>query len=479
MVKESLGITPNSNSADSKNSKFTDLSYYQYDRNSHDKSMFVNVSEIDFMIAIDSFLFNSKDKEKFIRIVRSSYSSLFNCGLVKELEVLTKSILDEHFKGYYRLEYCVLSHIVQYHLKEFKKDLRSGNIDKLIELCVSKGNLIVKVYPKYSTDDNPVSYTISLLYLVILHLHKQVNKDDDFYSDYDLLERVEQLFLSIIPIVTKVSYTISIVADDNYSMFSQLQQLESGYKFLMTSKDNDQVMFTFRPKEHFLTSTLYTPVINETPSDTNYQERCIECSFKLQKNNVLTCTTHIVSKDMVDSVFTTQIDSYDEPACIYSALSDDERIYYAHYSILNRMLSFTVQHENLRARARLRAAEDIEQNRLVLASGLTNAENTLAITKNNTVKYAFKDVVTVASNEDKLLDIVLEELKKLKLHNGLIPYAIIIMELLNEDKSVIDETLSDLDDRISDRIKSVIKKVKKKQPAPELTLNSFYRNYGL
>ena len=180
MLNKGLGITPNSQSADSKNSKFIDLSYYQYNRNSHDKSMFVNVSEIDFMIAIDSFLFNSKDKEKFIRMVRSSYSSLFNCGLVKELEVLTKSILDKHFKGYYRLEYCVLSHIVQYHLKEFKKDLRSGNIDKLIELCVSKDNLIVKVYQKYSTDDNPVSYTISLLYLVILHLHKQVNKDDDF-----------------------------------------------------------------------------------------------------------------------------------------------------------------------------------------------------------------------------------------------------------------------------------------------------------
>ena len=300
-----------------------------------------------------------------------------------------------------------------------------------------------------------------------------------FYNDYDFLERVEQLVLSINPIVTKVAYSISIVADNNYSMFSQLQQLESGYKFLMTSKDNDQVMFTFRPKEHYLTPTFYTPVTNKTPSDSNYQERCIECTYKLEKNNVLTCTTHIVGKDMVDSVFTTQIDKYDEPACIYSALSDDERIYYAHYSILERMLSFTAQHEDLRIKAKSRAIEDIEQNRLVLVSGLTNAEKILILTKNNTVKHAFKNVVTETSSDDKLLDIVLEELEKLKLHNGLIPYTVIIMELLNDDGCVIDETLSDLDSRISDRIKRVIKKVKKKQPTPELTLNSFYRNYSL
>lgn len=461
------------------NSNFIDLSYYQYNRNNHDKSMFIKMSEIDFIIAIDSFLISSNDRERFNRIIRSGNSSLFNCGLVEEIEVLTKDILNKYFVGYYGLDYCVLSHILQYHLKEFRKDLKSGNIDKLIELCVSNDNLIVKVYPKYSTDNNPASYTISLLYLMILHLHKQVNKDNDFYFDYDFLERVEQLVLSINPIVTKVAYSISIVADNNYSMFSQLQQLESGYKFLMTSKDNDQVMFTFRPKEHYLTPTFYTPVTNKTPSDSNYQERCIECTYKLEKNNVLTCTTHIVGKDMVDSVFTTQIDKYDEPACIYSALSDDERIYYAHYSILERMLSFTAQHEDLRIKAKSRAIEDIEQNRLVLVSGLTNAEKILILTKNNTVKHAFKNVVTETSSDDKLLDIVLEELEKLKLHNGLIPYTVIIMELLNDDGCVIDETLSDLDSRISDRIKRVIKKVKKKQPTPELTLNSFYRNYSL
>ena len=49
------------------------------------------------------------------------------------------------------------------------------------------------------------------------------------------------------------------------------------------------------------------------------------------------------------------------------------------------------------------------------------------------------------------------------------------MELYKEEKSVIDSTLASLDNRTSDRIKKVIRKIKKLKVPPVYNLNKFYK----
>ena len=432
---------------------FVDLSEFIYNRHAHDKTMCVSVSEIDFVIGIESFLNSISDREKFLELVKLNYSSLLSTSVLEDIKSLTKDDLKkicvynpitDTFSG---LEYYMLRHFKDSHIDECISDMRTQRLEKLIKLGVSKGNLIVQVFPsKALYTENNVSYCISLLYLVLLHIYKQL------HNDSSICKIVEDLFIRVNPIITKVAYTILIKCDDNYSWLKQLQQLRSGYKFFNISSTKDQVKFLFRPKRHYLTSTVNIPVINEVPSETNKKKRFISCTYKLRKQDMLEYKTTIISKDMVDGVFATQID--DKVASIYSALSDNERIYSLSYYILSTLLSFTKQHENISA---------------------------LDYTENNSVKkslydFAFMDIK--ASNDEQLLTLVIKELRKVGQKNSLVDYSIVIMELLDKDKDVVNGNLEKLDERTSDKIRKVLNKLRKSKRVDNLfTLNEFYRSY--
>ena len=344
------------------------------------------------------------------------------------------------------------------------RDIRTRRLEKLIKLSVSKDNLIIKVFPNKVLDvENKVSYCVSLLYLVMLHIYKQL------YSESSISEIVKLLFIRVNPIITKVSYTILIKCDDSYSWLKQLQQLRSMYKFFNISSTKDQVKFLFRPKRHYLTSTVNIPVINEVPSETNKEKRFISCTYKLRKQDILECKTTLISKDMVDCVFATQKD--DNVASMYSALSDNERIYSLNYYILSTLLFFTEQHEKLRNK------RDIKKRKLIN----TDDFSVFAVTEKDSVKrllynFAFKDVK--ASNDEQLLTLVIKQLKKVGQKNSLVDYSIVIMELLNKEKNVVDEILAKLDERTSDKIRKVLKSLQKSKRVDNmLTLNEFYRSY--
>lgn len=432
---------------------FVDLSEFIYNRHAHDKTMCVSVSEIDFVIGIESFLNSISDREKFLELVKLNYSSLLSTSVLEDIKSLTKDDLKkicvynpitDTFSG---LEYYMLRHFMDSHIDECIRDMGTQRLEKLIKLGVSKGNLIVQVFPSKALDtENNVSYCISLLYLVLLHIYKQL------HNDSSICKIVEDLFIRVNPIITKVAYTILIKCDDNYSWLKQLQQLRSRYKFFNISSTKDQVKFLFRPKRHYLTSTVNIPVINEVPSETNKKKRFISCTYKLRKQDMLEYKTTIISKDMVDGVFATQID--DKVASIYSALSDNERIYSLSYYILSTLLSFTKQHENISA---------------------------LDYTENNSVKkslydFAFMDIK--ASNDEQLLTLVIKELRKVGQKNSLVDYSIVIMELLDKDKDVVNGNLEKLDERTSDKIRKVLNKLRKSKRVDNLfTLNEFYRSY--
>lgn len=456
-------------------STLMDSSLLIYNREAHDKTMCADVGEINFMVSIKSIINSNHDREKLCQLIKSSYGSLFNKEFIEEIRCLSKEDfisvciyhpLEDTFSG---LEYYILKHLIDSHIEKFIEDMRSGDINKIIKLCVSKDNLIVKVFPAKSKDDNQVSYTISLLYLVLLHLYKHL------YQDKTICSVIKELFLRVTPIVTKVAYTVKINADDSYSWFTQLQQLDSCYKFFDITKSKKQVRFIFRPKEHYLTSTLYYPVINLTPSDTNYKARFIKCTYTLDKNDKITCKTTIVGKDMVDSVFSTKMDKEDEPASIYSSLSDDEIIYLAQYSILKRMLSFTQQHEQLKAATRLGATKLVEQGKYKICN-IDKPKTISILARTNTIKHVFKGVETL-EQDDKLISIIKKELEKLGQKNSQVDYIITILELLNKDKNAINETLAPLDDRTAEKIRKVINKMKKVKLTPGFTLNKFYKGF--
>ncbi len=55
--------------------------------------------------------------------------------------------------------------------------LKTKRLDKLIKVSVSKDNLIIKVFLSKALEvENQVSYCVSLLYLVLLHIHKHLHK---------------------------------------------------------------------------------------------------------------------------------------------------------------------------------------------------------------------------------------------------------------------------------------------------------------
>lgn len=496
MSNESLGLSPASTNAGT-NNKFIDLSNAIYNRHTHDKSMFVDVGEINCMIGIESIICSDSDRKMLYELISGNYCTLFDTNFVRSIIRLKKKDFiricnycykDDTFSG---MEFVVLKLLKKYHLKEFKRDVRAGSINKILELFISEDEtkLIVKVHTNKCTADEPVLYAQSLLYLVLFCLYQHVNRHAYNYLKEHQMHRmlpvedyvvwvVRSVLTYITPIITKVVYTISIIADDNYTWFTQLKQLSPAYGFLAKGKDENQVMFTFRPNEQYLTSTLYTPVVDEAPSDTNYSARFVECNYKLTKGNVLTCDTTILSKDMVDGIFATLIDEDDEPVSIFLRIADDEEVYLAHYSILKRLLSFMKQHEELKAQVRQKAQDYVATGKFRIISDISNRDKVQILTKTKTVEHAFKNI-KVPTPDDKLIQIIREELRKQGTMNSHVDYIVIVLELLQEEQKVINETLAPLDDRTSSKIKKIITNVKRKAKklAPGLTLNEFYKEW--
>ena len=449
---------------------FIDLSNFLYNRHTHDKTMFVEVSEIDFVVNVESIIDSSNVKDKFFELVKLNYSSLFGTSVSEDIKFLTKGDLIEicdynytsdSFNG---LEYYILRHLKDSHINKCIEDLRAKRLDKLIRVCVSKGNLIVKVFPsKVLGTENQVSYCVSLLYLVLMHIHKHLHKE------CGICEIIKALFIRVNPIVTKVAYTVLVNCNDSYSWLKQLQQLSSMYKFFNISSSKDQVKFLFRPKRHYLTTTVNVPVINEIPSDTNNEKRFISCTYKLRKQDVLECKTTIISKDMVDCVFATQID--DNVGSMYSALSDSEHIYLSNYDILDTLLSFTKQHEELRNRLRLNGGmEFANTNNSMPVSFRQNA--IVSYIRRNLYQQAFRDIK--ATNDEELLALVINKLKKVGQKNSLVDYSIVIMELLYKEKEFVEEILANLDERTSNKIRKVLNNLKKCKRIENLfSLNEF------
>lgn len=450
---------------------FIDLSNFLYNRHTHDKTMFVNVSKIDFVTSVESIVDSGNDKDKLFELVKLNYSSLFGTSVSEEIKSLTKKDLIEIcnynyiYDSFSGLEYYILRHLKDSHINKYIEDLRTKRLDKLIKLSVSNGNLIVKVFPSKAVGtENQVSYCVSSLYLVLLHIYKHLHKE------CGICEIIKALFIRVKPIVTKVAYAVLINCDDSYSWLKQLQQLSSMYKFFNISSTKEQVKFLFRPKRHYLTSTVNVPVINEIPSDTNNEKRFISCTYKLRKQDVLECRTTIISKDMVDCVFATQIDN--NVGSMYSALSDSEHIYLSNYDILDTLLSFTKQHEELRNRLRLNGMEFANTDDSMPVSFRQNA--IVSYVRRNLYNLAFEDIKV--RNDKQILTLVINQLKKVEQKNSLVDYSIVIMELLDKDKEFVEEILANLDERTSNKIRRVLNNLKKSKRIENLfSLNEFYR----
>ena len=479
MKKESLGLRPDTNAGTIKTSKFIDSTSYIYNRNTHDKTVCVDVGEIQCMISVGTICGND-NVEKLQQLI-SNYGSLFDTEFVKEIQELSKKDLisicnyrykEDTFSG---IEFVVLMNLIKFHIEEFKKDIRTGNLNNIVKLCVSKDtnteeyNLVVKLYPSKSTAKEPVIYVQSLLYLVLFHLYKHLNR-------HAVVWAIRSVFTYIVPIISIVKYTVTTSADDNYTWFVQLRQLESSYKFLATGGGENQVVYTFRLQEQYLTSTLYDPVVNEAPSDTNYTARFVECAFTFNKDKTLTCEITVVGKDMVDFVFSTQMDEDDDPIPMFSRLSDAEDVYLSYYSILYRILSYTEQHEQEKARLRLESEEDVRTGRFRIISDISDKDKIQVLTRSRTLHHAF-DKVEVPTPDDQLFSFVKQELEKMGQKNSLLDYIAIILELFQEENDAINKALEPLDERVADKIWKVIRKLRRQQFAPVYTLNNFYKEY--
>ena len=97
---------------------FIDLSEFIYNRHTHDKTMCVSVSEIDFVISIESFINSDDDRDKFLKLVKYNYGSLLNTSVFEDIKSLTKDDLikicvynpiTDTFSG---LEYYMLRHFI-------------------------------------------------------------------------------------------------------------------------------------------------------------------------------------------------------------------------------------------------------------------------------------------------------------------------------------------------------------------------------
>lgn len=94
--------------------------------------------------------------------------------------------------------------------------------------------------------------------------------------------------------------------------------------------------------------------------------------------------------------------------------------------------------------------------------------------RRNLYQQAFGDIK--ATNDEELLALVINKLKKVGQKNSLVDYSIVIMELLYKEKEFVDEILAKLDERTSDKIRKVLKNLKKSKRIENLfSLNEFYR----
>ena len=454
--------------------QFTELSDLLYsNRHTHDKSFYLSVDEIDFTIGINSILNEKEDKEKLYELIRSNYYVLFDLQFVERIKALTEedfkevcvyNFIKDRYSG---LEYHVLRHLVDYHLNVFERDLGSGKLRDILKLKTEKGNLIVQCFPVKSTDDTPVSYLISLLYLVLLHLYKYANQEADFRSI------IKHVFSFIRPIATKVVYSLTIKADDNYTWFKQLGELKSNYPFFKIKQKGRQIQYFFNPKEHCLVSTLNCPVENKEPSSQKTGYRSISCAFTLNKDNSLQCHTTIVSKDMVDCVFATQIDEPDELASMFSRLSDNEEYYHANYSILLRMLTYTKQFAEVRDELRVKIGKLIRKGCLDIIGECSQDDKITYLTTSKLPMLIFKDV-EIMNRDDMLIPLIIHYLNVEGVKNGCIPYVIIVRELLGKDIDFVGSILEQLNSKDSEIIRKVLNKVEKVEFPFGFTLNNFY-----
>lgn len=479
---------------------FIDLSFSQYNRHTHDHFSSIEVAEINFIVSLSSIIASPHDREIICSLVtNNSIDTLFDEEVIEAIKefdseddyvfpcrcTLLASYEDNEVNGevkytnnYIGADYYILRHLKDRHICQFEDDVASNRLKEVMKVEVGKDkvkveeNLIIKVYPtKSSYSGNPVSYTISLLYLLLFSLYKKLRGQDTTTNMV-----FKEVFTYIRPIVAKVVYSVTIKANDNYPWFNQLRQLESAYKFFSITKDENQVKFMFRPREDYLLSTLWLPVNNDIPSDTNFRARFVECNYTLGKDNLLTCKTTIISKDMVDCIFLYLLDEDEEHTCLYSRLSDNEYLYLIQYEILNRLLSFTKQHEELKENIEIEVEKDIKagKHRLVFEPQLKDKIKMLSAPK--TISQAFQDI-EVGYPYDILFEIAKQELLKLKQKNDLVLYLIVILRLFKEEDSVIKEKLASRDKKTADKIKKVIRKLRRLKPASCLSLNDFYKGY--
>jgi hypothetical protein len=178
---------------------------------------------------------------------------------------------------------------------------------------------------------------------------------------------------------------------------------------------------------------------------------------------------------MVDSIFSLQTDEDDDILPIFSRLADDEDVYLASYRILHDILSYTQQHEQQKARARIESAEEVRTGQFRIISDISDADKIQCLTKAKTMEHAF-DEVEVPSQDEMLFSFIKQELEKMGQTYSILDYITVILEYYEEDKNVIDEALAP-DKETSGKICKVIRKLKKLKLPPVYTLNNFYKEF--
>lgn len=124
-----------------------------YNRLAHDKSVLVNVFQINFMIEIKNICIEESSKEVLNSYVNTDILNLMCSINLNDI----RNFKEEDFKKicsyfpntdkFFGKEYYILRHLIDYHLEEYNRDLKSNKLKEIIKLSVSKDNLIIKVFP--------------------------------------------------------------------------------------------------------------------------------------------------------------------------------------------------------------------------------------------------------------------------------------------------------------------------------------------
>ena len=147
MKKESLGLRPDTNAGTIKTSKFIDSTSYIYNRNTHDKSVSIDMGEIQCMISVGTIC-GSENIEKLQQLISNNYHSLFDLEFVDEITTLSKeeliSICNYHYKEdtFSGTEAIVLSSLYHFHIEEFRRDLISGRLNDTMVWCSNQEIMI-------------------------------------------------------------------------------------------------------------------------------------------------------------------------------------------------------------------------------------------------------------------------------------------------------------------------------------------------